>query len=135
VVERVVFDTNVWVSAFLWRGASYRCLLLAKAEIVQVIYCREAIAELSTVLREKFGFSENHIHAVVYEIRRMGERIDIRGDLTGVTKDADDDKFVECALLGGASIVVSADRHLLNLGEYNEIRMVSPNEFVGLFTL
>ena len=48
--ERVVFDTNVWVSGLLWRGKPYQCLLLARAGVVQIVYCDEMAAELSRTL-------------------------------------------------------------------------------------
>ena len=117
----------------MWRGDAYRCLLLAKAGIVRVVYCKEAVAELNTKLRDKFGFSENSIQAVVYQVHRIGEPVKISGNLHVVSRDVDDDKFVECALSGGASFIVSGDRHILDLVEYDGIRMISPRECVHLF--
>lgn len=38
--ERVVFDTNIMVSGLLWRGKAYKCLLLARAGVVQAIIAR-----------------------------------------------------------------------------------------------
>ena len=128
MTSRVVFDTNVWTSVLMWHGDAYRCLLLAKAGVVQIVDCRESLAELSTKLRERFGFSENAIHAVVYEIQRVGEAVIIRGDLRVVASDADDDKFVECAQAGRASFIVSGDHHLLELGAYAGIHIVTPGE-------
>ena len=134
MTERIVFDTNVWISGFLWRGDAYKCILLAKAGMVQVVYCQEAVAELSTKLREKFSFTENQIQAVVYQIHQVGEPVTISGKLHVIRHDADDDKFVECAVAGGASFVVSGDHHILDLGTYNDIRMISPHECVTLFS-
>ena len=73
--ERVVFDTNVWVSGLLWRGKPYQCLLLARAGVVQIVYCDEMAAELSRTLRRVFRFSENHIRAVLYDSHRICSRI------------------------------------------------------------
>jgi len=49
---RVVFDTNIIVSGLLWRGKAYQCLLLARAGVIQAVYCREIVAELSQKLRQ-----------------------------------------------------------------------------------
>ncbi len=114
--ERVVFDTNIWISGLLWRGKPYQCLLLARGQVVQPVHCVEMVAELSEKLRETFGFSANHIQAVLYNFRRISEQVDITGDLHIVTDDPDDDKFVECALVAGATVIVSGDHHLLELG-------------------
>ena len=131
--ERVVFDTNIWISGLLWRGKPYQCLLLARAGVVQLVYCQEMAAELSRKLRQVFGFSENHIQAVLYDLRRVAENVEIPGNLHGVAGDPDDDKFIECALLAGAPLIVSGDHHLLDLGEYEGIRIVTAAEFVASF--
>ncbi len=131
--ERVVFDTNIWISGLLWRGQPYRCLLLARAGVVQLVYCRGMAAELSRKLRQVFGFSENHIRAVLYDLRRVAKNVEITGDLHVVADDPDDDKFVECALVADASLIVSGDHHLLGLGEYEGIQILSAAEFVARF--
>jgi putative PIN family toxin of toxin-antitoxin system len=133
VPERVVFDTNIWISGLLWRGKPYQCLLLARAGVVQLVYCEEMAAELSRTLRRAFGFSENHIRAVLYELRRMAENVEIPGDLHGIAGDPDDDKFIECALVSGALLIVSGDHHLLDLGEYEGVRIISAADFVAGF--
>jgi putative PIN family toxin of toxin-antitoxin system len=91
------------------------------------------MAELSEKLREPFGFSENHIRAVLYDIRRISERVDIAGNVHVVGDDPDDDKFIECALVADATAVVSGDRHLLELGSYEGIAMLSPTDFLARF--
>jgi len=131
--ERVVFDTNIWISGLLWRGKPYQCLLLARVGMVQHVYCQEMTAELSQKLRQVFGFSENYIRAVLYDLRRISERVKIVGELHVVADDPDDDKFVECALVAGASLIVSGDHHLLELGECEGIRILSAAEFVARF--
>lgn len=131
--ERVVFDTNVLISALLWRGKSYQCLLLARGRIVQAVYCSSMLAELSEKLRRKFGFSENRIHAVVADTQKYAERVEIPGTLRVVFADPDDDKFIECAQVGGATFIVSSDHHLLDLEKYRNIRIVSPELFTPLF--
>lgn len=131
--ERVVFDTNIWISGLLWRGKPYQCLLLARAKAVQHAHCVEMMAELSEKLREPFGFSENHIRAVLYDIRRVSELVDIVGNLHVVADDPDDDKFIECALVADADVIVSGDHHLLELGNDEGIAMLSAAEFLARF--
>lgn len=132
--ERVVFDTNIWISGVLWRGKPYQCLLLARAGVVQAVYCQSMAAELSQKLREVFSFSENHIRAVLYDLRHTAEKVEITGDLKVVTDDSDDDKFIECAIVGGTSMIVSGDHHLLDLGESEGICILSAAEFIARLT-
>ncbi|MBM3182043.1 MAG: putative toxin-antitoxin system toxin component, PIN family [Chloroflexi bacterium] len=134
MTERVVFDTNAMISGLLWKGKPYHCLLLARSRVIQAVYCNPMLAELTEKLRGKFKYSENHIHAVVADIRRYAERVEIAGSLRVVQADPDDDKFVECAVAGQASFIISSDHHLLDLGEYQNIKIVSPEEFLSRFT-
>jgi putative PIN family toxin of toxin-antitoxin system len=91
------------------------------------------VAELSEKLRETFGFSENRIQAVLYDFRRASERVEITGQLQVVGDDPHDDKFIECALVADATIIVSGDHHLLELGSYEGIAMLSAAEFLARF--
>ncbi|MBM4045936.1 MAG: putative toxin-antitoxin system toxin component, PIN family [Planctomycetes bacterium] len=132
--DRVVFDTNVSISGLLWRGKPHRSLLMARAGIVRSVYCQPMRAELSEKLRTVFNFSEEHAEAARRNLERMGDRVEISGELRVVKKDPDDDKFVECAMVGGASLIVSGDHHLLEIREYEGIRIVTPAEFVAWFS-
>lgn len=130
MADSVVFDTNISISALLWRGAPYRAVLLAQAKTVQTVYCDPMLAELTEKLRDKFEFSENRIQAVVYQIRQYAERVEIPGTLRAVKDDPDDDKFIECAVVASARWIVSGDQHLLTLGEYQSIRILSAEDFL-----
>lgn len=92
------------------------------------------IAELSERLRHKFGFSENHIRAVVHDVHRFAERVEISGTVKVIVADPDDDKFIECAIVGKAEAIVSGDRHLLELDEYKGIPIMTAAEFVDWVT-
>jgi len=132
-VERVVFDTNVWISGLLWRGKPYQCLLLVRAGLVQPVYCPSMLQELADELRERFGFSANRLQAIRFELTSKGELVGVPGTLRVVPDDPDDDKFVECALEAQVPKIVSGDRHLLALREYQGIRILSPAEFLASF--
>ena len=130
MAEIVVFDTNIRLAALLWRGAAYQCWLAARAGLVELVYCREMIAEFSEKLYDKFDFSADNVRAAVYDFRRYGREVPIKGDLHVVEEDPDDDMFVECAVLAGASMIVSGDRHLLDLREYQGIKILNPGAFL-----
>jgi putative PIN family toxin of toxin-antitoxin system len=131
--ERVVLDTNVWISGLLWHGDPYGCLFLARSRMVQAIYCSSMVVELTGKLRSKFKFSENRIAAVVYDLRQMAEEVSIAGQVRAVGDDPEDDKFVECALVGKASWLVSGDHHLLDLKEYQSVRIIPPRALLERF--
>lgn len=126
----VVFDTNIWIAGLIWRGDPYRCLLLARGGIVQIVFCQPMAGELAEKLRDKFRFSANDIRAVMYELNRIGERVEITGQLRAVPADADDDKFVECAVVAGAQVIVSEDRHLLDHGQFGSTNVLTAYDFL-----
>lgn len=81
-------------------------------------------------IRDVFDFSEYYIYVTLYDLRRVSEKVDITGDLHVVAQDPDDDKFIECALIAGAAAIVSGDHHLLDLGKYEGIPILSAAEFI-----
>ena len=130
----MVFDTNVLLSALLsLRGNPFRCLALAKVGIVQSVTCQEILDEFEEKLRIKFGFEPERARAASDEVRNCSRLMTITNTLKVVTADPDDDKVVECAVVGGASHIVTGDRrHLLPLGSYQEILIVSAADFLRL---
>ena len=47
-----------------------------------------------------------------------------------VCADPDDDKFIACALASGAKLIVSGDKHLLDVDGYGDIEVLKPRAFV-----
>jgi putative PIN family toxin of toxin-antitoxin system len=127
-----VFDTNILFSATAWRGSPYRCLELARGGAVVGLTCPEILDELARVLGEKLAFPEEAVTATLTDLRGFLREVAITGTLKVVTADPDDDKVLECAAVGGAAYVVTGDRkHLLPLGSYQGIRIVSATEFLS----
>jgi uncharacterized protein len=51
-------------------------------------------------------------------------------DVIGVSEDPDDNKYVAAAIEGSATFVVSGDPHLLDVNEYQGVRMITPRAFL-----
>ncbi|RME61746.1 MAG: putative toxin-antitoxin system toxin component, PIN family [Caldilineae bacterium] len=133
MIHRVVFDTNILISALLsLRGAPFRCVALARLGVVQSVTCEQILDEFAEKLRTKFGFDEEHVQQAVHEIRTCSQVVFVPGALRAIPEDPDDDVVLECALNGNAEIVVSGDRHLRSLGHYESIRILSANEFLSV---
>ncbi len=132
---RLVLDTNTAISGLLWHGTPGK--LIDAAHSKSVILCTSAIllAELRGVLtREKF--------AKQLEARGLNatEVFDGYAALTAIVvpaiihptivNDPSDDAVLACALGAKAELIVSGDRHLLDLKEYQGIRIVTTTEAV-----
>jgi uncharacterized protein len=131
----VVFDTNVLFSAVGWKGAPYRCLELARSGAVQGITCRELLDELNQNLQIKLSFSPSQALETQVDLLTFLRLTSITGEFKVVAADPDDDKVLECAVIAGASHLVTGDRrHLIPLDSFQGIRIVTPAEFFILAT-
>jgi putative PIN family toxin of toxin-antitoxin system len=136
---RVVLDTNTLVSAILSPlGPPRRLLDDARAQVFELCSSPVLVAELLDVVsREKFA---QRLAAagltplgIVGEIRRLTTMATPTDVPRVVADDADDDHVLACALTAQADLIVSGDKHLLNLGgQYQGIPIVTPAQAVQL---
>ena len=70
------------------------------------------------------------VAAIVNLLDTYAERVPVVGRSGWVRQDPDDDKFIDAALSGGATIIVSGDRHLLSLGSIEAIEILTARQFL-----
>ena len=109
---RAVFDTNILISGHFWRGAPHHCILAAEAGVVVLVFTEPTVSELRDKLTGKFRRSVADVATVIGRLNAYAEYVPAGGGAGWVPEDPDDDKFIDAALSGGASIIVSGDRHL-----------------------
>lgn len=131
-VKRVVLDTNVLVSALLFKGALSRLVeLWRKGKMIPVI-SRETFEELTTVLQyPKFSLSKDEIKSVVeHEILPYFEIIEVVKAVKGVCRDPGDDKFVSCALSASVDCIVRGDKDFCDGRQYKTVKIISASDFL-----
>lgn len=130
----VVFDTNILISAVLsQRSSPYRCLELAKQGRVQSVTCQEILEEFEEKLQGKFAYSLELAQTKVQEILNYSQLVTITNTLDSGITDPDDNMILECAVVGGATHIVTGDkRHLLPLETYQGISIISAADFLTL---
>lgn len=132
----VVFDTNILLSALLsLQGNPFRCLALAKIGVVQSATYQEIIDEFQEKLQVKFAYSFKHARKAADEVRGFSRIVAITNTLKVIAADPDDDKILECAVVGDATHIVTGDRHLKELSSYQGISVVSAADFVKLVSV
>lgn len=95
--------------------------------------CREILRELETKLIQKRGMPASQAARAVIEILLCSRLVTITNSLKIITSDPDDDKIIECAVVSGATHIVTGDRrHLLSLGSDQSISIVSARDFLAL---
>lgn len=121
---RVVLDTNILISAFIFPGgppeAVYRAVLDGRVELVT---SPPLLAELGRVLADKFGWEPSLGSEAVAQVARMAIVVRPEERVEVVLDDPDDDRVLEAAAAGGAEVIVSGDRHLLRLRSWNGIQI------------
>lgn len=128
-----VFDTNILLSGQIWRGKPFQCVELARHGSVEGATCREILLELEEKLRVKLGLGDERIADTLADLLGFLRPVAISGDLKAVAADPDDDKVVECAVVAGATHLVTGDRrHLLPLESYQGVQIVTAAEFLAV---
>jgi putative PIN family toxin of toxin-antitoxin system len=129
---RVVFDTNVLFSWVGWRGPPFQCVELARRGVVEGATCAEIMKEFAEKLELKLAFSREDADGAVADALGFLRLVRIPGLLHAVTRDPDDDKVLECALLAKAGYLVSGDKDLLVLREFRGVKIVKAAEFLKI---
>jgi len=127
----VVFDTNILFSAMGWKGSPYTCLQMAREGIITHVTCLEILTEFYEKLQSKMGLSTAEAARVIGEILSFSKLITIDGKLHAVPADPDDDKVLECALTGQVDFIVSGDRHLLELKNFEGVMILRAADFIN----
>jgi putative PIN family toxin of toxin-antitoxin system len=128
---RVVFDTNIFVSAFVFPGsradAAVRRVLDGEDELV---ISRAIIDELLTVLARKFARDADELGRVAVFLADLGVVVRPRGRVK-VLSDEADNRILECARSGHADVIVTGDSAMLALGHYQDIEIKSLRDYLG----
>jgi putative PIN family toxin of toxin-antitoxin system len=128
-VLRVVLDTNTFVAAY-WspRSASARLVAAGEQGELQLLVSAPVCREVSRILRN--ARTSRPYQERIARLLAAAEVVYPTRSVRLVADDPEDDKFLECALNGGADYVVSNDDHLLRLGVVEGVRIVTPGCFV-----
>jgi putative PIN family toxin of toxin-antitoxin system len=129
---RCVFDTNVLVSALLKPESKPRQALDVAVGHGKVLLSFATLAELNEVLTRQWlrqFVYEEIVRSFLAGLTLDAELIDVDARIVAC-RDPKDDKFLELAVSGGATHIVSGDADLLTLNPFRGIRIISPNKFL-----
>jgi putative PIN family toxin of toxin-antitoxin system len=125
---KLVVDTNVLVAGLATEGLC-RDILKRRLPACELFTSRALLAELAETLRDKFGLDPDGLpllriyedEATVLKPLRLSKPI---------CRDADDDEVLATALAARAEIILTGDKDLLMLKEFQGIKILSPRQFV-----
>lgn len=130
---RVVFDTNIFISAFaIPGGTAERAVLRIIEGRDELVISSAIIKEVLSVLSLKFGRDREALSHVAVILSDMGEWVDPKQTVR-VLKDDPDNRILECATFGKADVIVTGDKEMLRLGEFNQVKIVSLRKYLESF--
>jgi putative PIN family toxin of toxin-antitoxin system len=132
---RVVFDTNVIISGRLWSGAPRRALRAVEERRVESFISEDMVDELKDVISrpkfsERLALIGKTAEQVVQDHLQITTVIEVEPISPTIEADPDDDMVLACALSSKADCVVSGDPHLLDLGVFEDIPILTVNVFL-----
>ena len=136
---RLVVDTNVLVSAFLWQGTPGRLVELAGEKECRIFTSRILLDELSEVLHRKKLAKQVQATGLtaaqmLLNFRRLATVMTAHRLAQQVSRDADDDAVLACALAAQAELIISGDADLLVLKQFQNVRIVTAARAVKIIT-
>jgi len=131
---RYVFDTNVLISALLFKDSKPGQAFYLALERGVILLSLPAVMELNEVLRrkkfERYLLEEERdrfLAALIME----ATMVEIAEHINACA-DPKDDIFLELAVYGGATCIISGDEHLLKLHPFRGIPIIMPDDFLTL---
>lgn len=132
--KNIVFDTNVLISGYLWKGKPREAVRLMREGAFCLLYCADSLDELIRILSSKFGLATSEVYRVVLDIKKLGKQITVTSKEQPIKGDLSDNLFVNLAIDGNAKIIVSGDSHLLKLKEYKGIEIITVAKFMERYS-
>lgn len=128
---KVVFDTNILVSALVFPGGRGEAALRRVIdERDQLVLSKPILDELLGILGRKFSRDAEELAHVAVFLSELAQYVKPRRRLQAV-KDEPDNRILECAVAGRAEAIVTGDRALLSLREFQGVRIISLREYLG----
>lgn len=129
--HRVILDTNVLVSGILFGGRPREVIRLALKGHITAYLSPDTLREFRDVIaRPKFRLPSEFVHTVIEELQAAMPMVFPRDIVPVVAEDPDDDAVIACAVASNADFIITGDPHLLAIGRYQRIVIVTPAEYL-----
>ena len=134
---RVVLDANQFVSSLLVGvGLPAQALDAWRAGVYQLIVSPALLEEVEHTLgyeriRRKYNITQLDVQQLIQELANSALVVPGLADVAGaVPDDPDDEIILACAVDGGADLIISGDRRLLDLGSYRNMSILPVRVFL-----
>jgi putative PIN family toxin of toxin-antitoxin system len=128
---KVVFDSNILIAALLLPGGR------AEAAVDRILdgyddllISRPIIQEVLAVLAKKFSRDREELSRIAVVLGEMGTLVEPSRRMS-VFRDEPDNRILECAVEGKAKVIVTGDKAMLAIGEYEGIRLMALADYLA----
>lgn len=136
-VKKIVLDTNILVSALLFKRELSKIVNLWKEGKIIPVVSKETFEEFRRVLEyPRFSLTNTEIKSIIEEeVLPFFKVTEITDQVRDVCRDPDDNKFISCAISASADFIVSGDKDLCALSKYKSVRIINVKDFLKMFDL
>ena len=130
---RIVADTNILIGSIFWNGIPYKVIQQALDGKLEICTSKAILNEVRKTLKdpkEGFALSEQEIDDIIDGILLYAKLVEPMEVMDIVKRDPKDNMVIACAIAAGAHCIVTRDKDLLTLKEYEKIKIITPEEFI-----
>lgn len=126
---KITIDTNFLISATQWDYSEAHKLLVKFLEKdIQIFSSREILREFSVVLERDFLYSKEEIVKIIEKVIVFLNLIELTSVIEIIKEDIEDNKILACAVDSDSEYIITYDKHLLKLKEFQGIKILKPED-------
>jgi len=132
---KIILDANIFISSFFWGGNPRSVLDRVIKGTDKLFITKEILDEIESVMgRPKFHIEKEKVAYFINSIEEIGNMVIPKKRINNGSKDKTDNKYIECGIMADADYIISGDDHLLELKEYETIKIVTARDYLDNLT-
>lgn len=131
---RIVIDSNAWVSAIVFDGNPRKILEQAVERGFTIVSSEEIYTEVRRILSTKFPDFVHEFEQLLAVLQPLIHPVRLGSLHINVSRDHDDNRVLETAVIGKAEYIISGDKDLLVIETYDSIMIVNPLDFLSVLS-
>jgi putative PIN family toxin of toxin-antitoxin system len=128
----VTADSNIYISAFNFRGKPRKLLDMAQAGLIRLDVSDFIIEETTRGLREKFEWPPEAVSGVERQMRRLAHVVTPTQMLDVIKEDPLDNRILDCAAEAKSDYIVTGDNDLLRRGRFGDVPIMKVADFLEM---
>jgi putative PIN family toxin of toxin-antitoxin system len=130
---KIVLDVNIFISSFFWGGNPRKVLERVISGMDELFTTKEIMDEMYDVIRRpKFHANKDRINYLINSIDEIANKIVPKKRINNGSRDKTDNKYIECGITANVDYIISGDIHLLELKEYENIKIVTAKRYLEI---